>query len=237
VPPKGQSYLVCSKAVRKDGCEMTGRWRYDQFETMFLRFVEKLDLASLVSSSEHASKKTELASQLDATEGRIKLLEEERRRTFDVAIKMVDLNSEFLAERIKKTEQDLAEAKKLVASLRSEIAILEQTELTYYKHPDQVARLIERVRSSRGGDVYKLRAQIASRLQLLIKELRLTVDPDTQRFEVIFRDGQGLILFVDPEDPMKFVQKVSGQAPNLEMIFGDGKVVDLPLDKATESGL
>jgi DNA invertase Pin-like site-specific DNA recombinase len=237
MPPKGQSYLVCSNAVRNFGCEMTGRWRYDQFETMFLRFVEKLDLASLVSSTEHASKKTELASQLDATEGRIKMLEEERRRAFDVAMKMVDFNSEFLAERIKKTEQDLAEAKKLVGPLRSEIAILEQTELTYYKHPDQVARLIERVRSSRGGDVYKLRAQIASRLQLLIKELRLTVDPDTQRFEVIFRDGQGMILFVDPEDPTKFLQKVSGQPPNLEMVLSDGKVVDLPLDKATEEGL
>ena len=57
--------------------------------------------------------------------------------------------------------------------------------------------LIERVRSSRGADVYKLRAQIASRLQSLIKELRLTVDSDTQRFEVVFRDGQGMILFVD----------------------------------------
>jgi hypothetical protein len=93
------------------------------------------------------------------------------------------------------------------------------------------------VRSSRGGDVYKLRAQIASRLHSLIKELRLTVDPDTQRFEVVFRDGQGLILFVDPEDPTKFVQKVSGKSPNLEMVLDDGTVVDLPLDDETLDGL
>jgi DNA invertase Pin-like site-specific DNA recombinase len=230
-PPKGQAYLVCSNAVRNLGCEMIGRWRYDQFETMFLRFVEKLDLASLVSSTEHASKKTELASQLDATEGRIKLLEEELRRAFELGMKMIDFNSEFLADRIKKREQELTEAKTLVRQLRNQIAVLEQTELTYYKHPDQVARLIERVRSSRGGDVYKLRAQIASKLQSLIKELRLTVFSDSQRFEVAFHDGHAMTLFVDPENPTKFIQKVSGAGPDFEMVFADGAVIQLPADE------
>lgn len=235
-PPKGQAYLVCSNAVRNLGCEMVGRWRYDQFETMFLRFVEKLDLASLVSSTERASKKTELASQLDGTEGRIKLLEEERRRAYELGMKMIDFNSDFLAERIKKTEQELAEAKKLVHALRSQIALLEQTELTYYKHPDHVARLIERVRSSRGGDVYKLRAQIASKLQSLIRELRLTVFSDNQRFEIAFQDGQAMTLFVDPEDPTKFVQKVAGAAPDFEMVSADGTTIQLPADEAALDG-
>jgi len=231
VPPKGQAYLVCSNAVRNVGCEMTGRWRYDQFETMFLRFVEKLDFASLVSSTEHASKKTELASQLDATEGRIKLLEEELRRAFELGMKMIDFNSEFLADRIKKREQELAETKTLVRQLRDQIAVLEQTKLTYYKHPDQVARLIERVRSSRSGDVYKLRAQIASKLQSLIKELRLTVFSDNQRFEVAFHDGHAMTLFVDPENPTKFIQKVSGAGPDFEMVSADGAVIQLPADE------
>ena len=236
-PPKGQSYLVCSNAVRNLGCEMTGRWRYDQFEATFLSFVERLDLASLVSSSEHSGKRTELTLQLDAIDGRIKIAEEQLRRTFQTGMKMAEFNSDFLAEQIKKGELDLAGAKEQRDHVRHEIAVLDQTALTYYKRPDQMAQLVERVRSSRGGDVYKLRAQIASRLQLLVKALRLTVDHDTQRFEVIFRDGQSLILFVDPGGPAKFVQKVSGKAPNLELMFGDGKVVDLPLDQATEDGL
>lgn len=236
-PPKGQSYLVCSSAVRNLGCEMTGRWRYDQFEATFLSFVERLDLASLVRSSEHSSKRSELAFQLDAARGRIKLLQEEVRRAFEIGVKMADFDSEFLAERIKKGEQELVEARKLEQQLNHEIAILDETALTYYRRPDQVAQLIERVRSSRGGDVYKLRAQIASRLQSLIKELRLTVDLDTQRFEVVFRDGQALILFVDPENPTKFIQKVSGKAPNLEMVLDDGTVVDLPLDDETSDRL
>jgi hypothetical protein len=146
-PPKGQAYLVCSNAVRKFGCEMAGRWRYDQFEATFLSFVEQLDLASLVSSNEHSSKRSELAQHLDAIEGKIKLNEEELRRAFEIGMKMTEFDSEFLAEKIKKGELELAATKKLQQQVRHEIAVLDQTALTYYKRPDHVAELIERVRS------------------------------------------------------------------------------------------
>jgi len=235
-PPKGRTYLVCSNAVQGSGCEMTGRWRYDQFETTFLSFVEQLDLASLVQSSEHSDKRSALALKLEAVEGKIKLVQEKVRRAIETSIALGEFRSDLLAESIKKGEQELAEAKKQQQQLRHEIAILDQTALTYYSRPDQVAELIERVRAARGGDVYKLRAQVASRLQSLISELRLTVDPDTQRFEVIFRDGQGMTLFVDPENPAKFIQKVSGKAPDFDVLSADGTIVQLPADEPALDG-
>jgi DNA invertase Pin-like site-specific DNA recombinase len=230
-PPKGRSYLACSSAIRNLGCEMSGRWRYDQFETTFLQFVEQLDLASIVRSPEHTSRKAELADQQEAAEGKIKLLQEQLRRAVDLGLAIGNFDIEILAEGIKKRDQELAEAKELLEQLRHEIAVLDQTALTYYKHPDQVAKLIERVRANRGGDVFKLRAQVASRLQALIREVRLTVDPDTQRFEVIFRDGQGMTLFVDPKDPTQFVQRVSGKEPLFELVKPDGELVQLPADE------
>lgn len=234
--PKGRTYLVCSNALKGDGCEMRGRWRYDQFETTFLSFVEQLDLASLVQSSEHSNKRSDLALRLEAAEGKIKLLREKVRRAIETSVALGEFRSDLLAESIKKGEQELAEAKKQQHQLRHEIAILDQTALTYYNRPDQVAELIERVRAARGGDVYKLRAQIASRLQSLISELRLTVDPDTQRFEVVFRDGQGMTLFVDPENPAKFIQKVSGKAPDFEVLSDDGTIVQLLADEPALDG-
>lgn len=235
-PPKGRSYLVCSNVLRNDGCVMTGRWRYDQFEATFLSFVEQLDLASLVSSNEHSSKRNEVAFQLDAAVGKVRLFVDEQRKVYEIGLKMAEFDSAFIAERIKKIEIELTEAKKLEQHLRHELAILDQAGLTYYSSPDHVAELIERVRAARGGDVYKLRAQIASRLQLLIRELRLTVDPDAQSFEVLFRDGQGMILFVDPEDPTKFVQKVTGGAPDFEMVSADGTIIQLPADEPALDG-
>ncbi|WP_244541960.1 recombinase family protein [Afipia sp. GAS231] len=235
-PPKGHSYLVCSNALRNHKCAMTGRWRYDQFETTFLQFVEKLDLASLVRSTEHTDKRAELVIQQEATEGRTKILEDELQRSYDIGMKMADFDSEFLAGRIKKREQDLAAAKSELRRLSHEIAVLDETALTYYKKPDQVSELIERIRSSRGGDVYKLRAQISARLQSLIKELRLTVDPNDQNFEVVFRDGNGMMLFVNPENPTKFIQKVSGKEPVFEMARPDGSSMQLPADEGAVDG-
>ncbi|UGY27442.1 hypothetical protein HU675_0012145 [Bradyrhizobium septentrionale] len=40
-----------------------------------------------------------------------------------------------------------------------------------------------------------------------------------------------MILFVDPEDPAKFVQKVSGSAPDFDVLSVDGTVVQLPADE------
>jgi DNA invertase Pin-like site-specific DNA recombinase len=237
-PPKGRSYLVCSSALGNEGCDRTGRWRYDQFEETFLKFVEQLDLASLVSSSEHTNKRNELAFELEAAEGKIKRLDEELRRTVETSMSapLAEFSSDYLAERIRRTEIELAHTKQQAQQFRHELAVLDQTALTYYKKPDQVAQLIDRIRSSRGDDVYKLRAQIAARLQLLIRELRLTIDPDAQRFEVIFRDGFVMNLFVDPEDPTKFVQKVTGKSPNYELVKADGELVQLPADEETAEG-
>lgn len=70
----------------------------------------------------------------------------------------------------------------------------------------------------------------------MISELRLTVDRDTQRFEVVFRDGQGMTLFVDPENPAKFIQKVSGKAPAYDVLSADGTLVQLPADEPALDG-
>jgi hypothetical protein len=37
-----------------------------------------------------------------------------------------------------------------------------------------------------------------------------------QHFEVIFSDGGGMMLFVDPKNPLKFTQKVSGKTAILK---------------------
>jgi hypothetical protein len=45
-----------------------------------------------------------------------------------------------------------------------------------------------------------------------------------------------MMLFVDPESPTKFVQKVSGTAPDFEMVPRDGAAIQLPLDDEAADG-
>ncbi|WP_197033612.1 recombinase family protein [Bradyrhizobium sp. URHD0069] len=238
VPPKGQSYLVCSNAIRKHGCYVVARWRYDHFETMFLSFVERLDLASIVSVEQHNSKRNDLTRQLDTLAGREKMLQAEMEQTYSV-LKEGGQTSEFLARKFADAESALSSVKANKADMQTELAALETTSLGYYTNQGHMSALIEKVRAHNGGDVYKIRSMIASRLQSLIKELRLTVAEnidDEQHFEVMFRDGSGMKLFVDPKNPLRFTQKVSGKGGEFELVTDDGRIIALPADAEAEDG-
>lgn len=52
----------------------------------------------------------------------------------------------------------------------------------------------------------------------------------------VFRDGNGMMLFVDPENPTKFVQKVSGKPPIFEMVRGEGSFIQLLADEDAVDG-
>lgn len=218
-PPKGGTYLVCSTAHRKLDCVMKGVWRYDHFETAFLSFVEKLDLATIISSEQTSNRRTVVVNQLAVIEGKLKVAEYERERTFETLIKVADPSSDFLAGKLRTYEATIRGLKAELAELTNDLATIDQTALTYYESSDQMAGLIEQVRSSRGAEVYKIRAKIASRLQALIKDVQLLIpltdDDDDQQFEVTFRDGAMLMLFVDPANPSRIVRQVRGDGNKL----------------------
>jgi hypothetical protein len=60
---------------------------------------------------------------------------------------------------------------------------------------------------------------------------------DYQHFEVILRDRSGMMLFVDPKNPLKFTQKVDGKDGEFEMVTEDGRIVALPADTEADDGL
>jgi hypothetical protein len=59
---------------------------------------------------------------------------------------------------------------------------------------------------------------------------------DYQHFEVIFRDGSGMMLFVDPKNPLKFTQKVSGKDGEFETVTEDERIIALLADVEAEDG-
>lgn len=232
-PPKGQAYLTCSDALHNRGCSINGRWRYDHFEDAFLKFVERLDLASIVSSEEHQSKRTDLVRQLDALEGRQKILENEIKTLLDTRLKMPG-SSDILARELTKREPALAEAKASQAGIRQQIAQLDEAALAYYSNPDQMSDLIGRVRATRGENVFKVRALIASRLQALIRNVVLTLNYNKgeRAFEVDFRDGAYLMAFVSQDDPTEITRVVRSYADEFTVKDADGNLLDtVPMDE------
>jgi hypothetical protein len=220
--------LVCSGANRGLDCPMNGRWRYDHFETAFLSFVEKLDLASLISTEQHQSKRAELSRQLEVTEGKQKRIERDLEHIFNTTRKMDD-GSDFLARALREHEPQLLQAKQRREELLREIAELDGLTLAYYEDAGHMTHLIEQVRSKSTEDVYKIRARIASRLHSLIEDLQLMVafdGDDDQQFEVNFHDGAHLMVFVDPADPAKILSVVREKDGLFIMTDSRGQVID-----------
>ncbi len=230
--PKGGTYLRCSNAHRKLGCEMDGLWRYEHFETAFLSFVEKLDLASVISADQSSNRRASAANQITAVEGKLKVVQNERERTFQAYVKLADSSADFLTEKLRAYEIDIRDLKSEKERLEQELAAIDQTALAYYESSDQIAELIEKVRSSQGTDVYGVRARIATRLRSLISDVQLMIplddEDEEQQFEVSFRDGAMLMIFVDPENPTKILQQVRGDGRTIMSKDGNSAPEEVP---------
>lgn len=205
-PPKGYAYLVCSTAVQNPSkCGHPERWRYDHFEASFLAFVEQLNLESIVSNEQQTSKRAELAKELDSLDGTEKLFEQQRDRAYELTLR-ADFNADFLLAKLREYEQQLEEARQRKVEVKRQIAEIDIGSREYYDDENQIKNLIHQVRAKDDKDVYTLRSLIAMRLQAIVSYLEITASD--MQFEVQFKDGTVLIVFVNEDDPLKLIRSL-----------------------------
>lgn len=171
--PRGGTYLVCDSAVRGIGCERHP-WRYDHFEASFLGFVQELDLEPLLRGEEEAHKRTLIDDKISALEGRREALRRQRERTYELLLNP-DVASDYVAEKLRQCEADLISTENDLRRLETERDDLKSDVSRFYESKDQIKSLIARLKTRDSDEVYKLRAQIASKLKALVSTL--LVDP------------------------------------------------------------
>jgi len=170
--PKGGSYLICDGARRKLGCEAL-RWRYTDFETSFLAFVQEIDLASVLNSAEDSQKRAQLEKDVAAIKGELTSATKLMEQTYAlmsstgamefISAKLIELNSRVTTLT---HELEAKEAKKLAFDAKEE---------RFHTSRDEIKVLVSQLQSAPTAELYKLRAQIASRLRTLVTTL--TVAP------------------------------------------------------------
>jgi DNA invertase Pin-like site-specific DNA recombinase len=168
-PKGGGNYLVCGAAKRGLGCEKTG-WRYNQFEASFLAFVKELDLESLVRGASETKRRADLDNEIAALHGRLASLDEQRERTFELFAKSGSA-AEFVGKKLHGLEEERTQVIDALAQKESERDRLKSELSGFYESKDQIKALLDRLQRSEGEDVYKLRAQISSRLRSLVAEV------------------------------------------------------------------
>jgi Recombinase/Recombinase zinc beta ribbon domain len=222
-PPKGYSYLVCASELRGPGCK-TSRWRYDEFETSFLAFVEKLNLTSLVNARQQTAERSQLEKQLETNKWRTARLKVQRDRTYALLADDA-LLADYLKEKLISCQLAITEAVQERARLEARIAQIDRSSADDCHSVDEIQRLIQKARAQDGADAYKLRSTISARLQAIVTDLRLFAGD--KRFEVRFRDDSALAMIVDPNDPLKFIEK---SKHNLEDCVGKAEAKENALN-------
>jgi DNA invertase Pin-like site-specific DNA recombinase len=221
----GNTYLVCSKAQRGLGCEKT-RWRYDDFEASFIEFVDELDIASVVNSDQHEQDRTRLTNEIESIKAKLTSLEQIRDRTYKL-LGDETVSDDYLSKKFQELRQQIVDEKTALENKQQELSSLKSESVDLQELQDIIERL-----QGKGEDVYKLRAQIASRIKswgatifiasrgtapLIEQEKKRgtrdpiiasasTADPELHKpwFEVRFWKQKRIILVQpNPDDPTK----------------------------------
>lgn len=167
---KGGAYLVCDSTKRKLGCAST-RWRYVDFEASFLRFVEEIDLATVVNSAAQNNGLGDLDNDIVGLRGELAAVSELMEKTYSL------LDGDAAMEFIKAKLNELATRK---TALESEIRTksLHRDELAAdanrrQRSSKELRALIKRVQHLQGQDAYAVRAKVASHLVTLIDHVKI----------------------------------------------------------------
>ncbi len=167
--PNGGTYLSCDNSRRGLGCERVG-WRYEDFETSFLAFVHELDLETLVRSGDETNKRIEIEANIRTLEGQRVALQEARERTYELFLQ-AGTAADFVGSKLRECEQQLAAVNVAIAAREAERGMFSADARQFYDGKDEIKALIEQLKKRSGEENYKLRTQIAAKLQSLVTTL------------------------------------------------------------------
>ncbi|MCW2205606.1 DNA invertase Pin-like site-specific DNA recombinase [Bradyrhizobium elkanii] len=215
---KGGIYLVCDGVLRKLGCPGI-RWRYRDFETSFLAFVEEVDLDGLTNEAAESAK-LRLESDIAAIKGELAQVEQLMEKTF--AVLTTGGPIEFVTAKLKEQEARKAGLLKRHRSYETEReqAVSRQDQTNRSK--EEIRELVERVQRAGGPEMFKLRARLASHLKVLVEHLfvaTLSKQPkehnalrhqkgDGHYFEVWLRYGPGRAVYPTVRDPLRYDEQI-----------------------------
>jgi DNA invertase Pin-like site-specific DNA recombinase len=165
---RGGSYLVCGDAQRGRGCEAT-RWRYQDFETSFLAFVEELDLESIVNSNEDAEKRKRLEGDLAAISGELSSVKQLMEKTYELL--SAGGSTDFVAGKLKELTERQANLAERLATKEAEQLQFNARDSRFYASREDIKNLVAELQKPASDETYKLRAQIAARLKVLVETL------------------------------------------------------------------
>ncbi|RTL73611.1 MAG: recombinase family protein [Bradyrhizobiaceae bacterium] len=165
---KGGTYLICDTARRRLGCIAT-RWKYRDFEASFLAFVQELDLEVILTKTEDSTKQKEFEAELSALRGEIASVSKLMEQTY--ALLNAGSPVDFITKKLRELDTRQTDLAQRIATKEAEKKSFETREAQFYSSKDEIKELVTQLQGPANNELFKLRAQIASRLKGLVDTL------------------------------------------------------------------
>lgn len=215
---KGGTYLVCDGAKRRRGCQ-AGRWRYKDFEASFLAFVRELDLDSIVNADAEAAKRKTVDSEISSLHGELASVGAMMESTYALLEKSTAVD--FVSQKLNELEQRRSTLLQSLERKTIERDALANRISAFAHSKDELHAFIANLQAAPTQELFKLRAQIASRLKVLVETIivaPLGDKPNVEKTIAFLREQP------DSTDVVQALEAKAGTAPYFAVGFRNGTV-------------
>jgi hypothetical protein len=171
---RGDSYLFCHGARNGMKCDHRQGWRYKDFESSFLTFVEALDLKSITSDQQQDVKRKELDQEISALAGKLVINEKAQDNLIKLQEEAKGGGTERVAKRITELNHEHKTLQSEIESKRKTRADLDVRSNEFHAAHAEIKDIIARLQTKDGDEIYRLRAEVAGKLKSLVETISLS---------------------------------------------------------------
>jgi DNA invertase Pin-like site-specific DNA recombinase len=215
---RGGTYLVCGNVQRGRGCDAT-RWRYQDFEATFLAFVQELDLESIINANEDAEKRKQLEGELSSLRGELSSVAGLMEKTYEVL--SAGGPPEFVAGKLNGLTAKQSDLNKRLALKEAEQREFDARDARLYTSREEIKELVKKLQMPPTDELYKVRAQIASRLKVLVQTLLIAPQGALPTMQKSIEQLQN-ITGGEADDVIAHMQQLAAQPDQSRRYFAVG---------------
>jgi hypothetical protein len=134
-----------------------------------LAFVQELDLESIISANDDAEKRRALEREIAAIRGELSSVTDLMEKTY--AMLNAGGPPEFVANKLTELSSKQTILSNHLDAKEMDIQHFNARESRFYDSKEEIKSLVKKLQAPVSDELYKLRAQIASRLKVLVKTL------------------------------------------------------------------
>jgi DNA invertase Pin-like site-specific DNA recombinase len=184
--PSNGSFLFCENARRGIGSCVTTGWRYEDFESTFLRFVEEAKLGEIIGDIQPSSDKKQLIDNIKSLEGQLAVLGDKREKAYQLFIGPE--SSDFVKRRFHELDEQVIRSEETIKQSKERLMQINFKETAFTQSKEDLDKLVRRLQTLDSKDAFTVRAAVANHFHDTIDVIGVQI-AEPRMIHIKFKDG------------------------------------------------